>query len=174
MTWIVQHKRVWRAAILAIAAVAFVGPWTGEAVPVPAGYTCSFPNFRLDGDFCGFPLPGWFIFFILISRRIEIVRALALSEVDRALKSFSLVLAVTVALLPILTAFILIIGRDRQSRFQAVAWGLAAIAVLFLALVGFSRFHPALWGIWLYFGLAISALVLELAAFFAERKLSPA
>ena len=173
MTWIAQNKRAWRALVLAIAIVAFVGPWTGEAVPVPAGYTCSFPNFRLDGDFCGFPLPGWQIFFLPISRAVEIVRALALSEVDRALKSLSLALAVTLVFLPILTEFVLIIGRDHQSGFRIVVWGLAAIAVSFLALIGFSRFHPALWGISLYFGLSVTALLLELAAFFTERKFSP-
>lgn len=173
MTWIVQNRRAWRAAILAIAAVAFVGPWAFESLWVPAEYVCPSHTFRLDSNYCGSPVTGVFIFLWIINGPIEMARALALSEVDRALKIFSMVLALTLVLLPLLTTFVLIIGRDRRSRFQVAAWVLAATAAPFLSLVGLSGFYPALWGIWLYFGLAISALALELAAFIAEKKLSP-
>lgn len=174
MSWIVQNRRAWRAAILAIAAVAFVGPWAFESLWVPAEYACPSHTFRLDSDYCGSPVTGVFIFLWIISGPIEMARALALSEVDRALKIFSMVLALTLVLLPLLIAVVLIMGRDHSSRFQAAAWVLAATAALFLGLVGLSGFYPALWGIWLYFGLAVSALALELAALFAETRLSPA
>ena len=173
MTSITQNRRTWRAVILAIAAVAFMGPWTFEALSVPAEYACPPLNFRLDGDYCGSPATGLFIFLWIIGSPIEMARALSLSEVGRALKIFSVVLALTLALLPLLTTFVLIIGRGRRSTFQVVAWALAATAVPFLALVGLSRFNPALWGTWLYFGLAATALALEISVFFVERKPSP-
>lgn len=173
MTWIVRNERAWRTAVLAIAAVAFVGPWAYEALSVPAEYACPPHNFRLEGDYCGSPVLGLFVLLWIISGLSELVRALAMVELGRVLRISSVLLALALALLPLLTTLIVIVGRGGRSKLQVAAWGLAATAIPFFALVGLSRFHPALWGVWLYFGLAVIALVLEMATYFAERELSP-
>jgi hypothetical protein len=61
--------------------------------------------------------------------------------------------------------------------FHVVAWGLAVGIGLLLGLSGswrlslvFSRLFWVLWGIWLYIGLAGSALILEVLALVAGRR----
>jgi hypothetical protein len=62
MSWINKHKRVWRVAILVLLLVAIMGPWTFDRINVPSEYPCSTPNIRLEGDFCGTPMSGIWIF----------------------------------------------------------------------------------------------------------------
>ncbi len=59
MSWINKHKRVWRVAILVLLLVAIMGPWTFDRINVPSEYPCSV---RLEGDFCGTPMSGIWIF----------------------------------------------------------------------------------------------------------------
>ena len=54
--WFVTHKKILRGAILLLFIVAMFGPWIYNLINVPAEYTCSHPNVRLYGDFCGVPL----------------------------------------------------------------------------------------------------------------------
>jgi hypothetical protein len=72
-------------------------------------------------------------------------------------------LVLSLLVLPGFSSLLLIMGGDHQRRqvFQVTAWGLAACAGLLLSIADFSRLHWAVWGIWLYTGLAISALILE-------------
>ena len=171
MSWLSEHKRLWRTAVLIVAALAFAGPWAFEGVYVPADHPCSFPSVRLDADFCGLPVPGVFILFLwLIGGFTMLVRALTLTELSRALQISSVLLALWLSLLPLVTTLALIMDEDRRLRFPAVVWGAAAIAVALFTLTDLSRPHPALWGIWLYVGLAICAMALELAVSVAGRR----
>ena len=58
MSWIVEHKRLWGIAILALLLLAILGPWAYDQINVPAEYPCSAPFIRLEGDFCGVPYSG--------------------------------------------------------------------------------------------------------------------
>lgn len=167
MSWIYQNKRTWRTVVLLLAAVALVGPWAFERLHVPAQYACSL---RLEGDFCGSPLPGILVFFMIIGGIIELVRALTLTEIDRALQILSVLIAATFTLLPLFTTLILIIGQGSRSKLQAITWSVAAGAGPFLALNTMSTPHPAAWGIWLYIAVTVGALLLELLAFVADKQ----
>lgn len=172
MVWIHERKRIWHTAVLGLLLVAIAGPWTFDRIHVPAEYPCSLPNIRLQGDFCGLPLSGirmiaWIIsgLFSIVSRRAT--GAVAQAELLRGLLVFFFLL---VLLLPFFTTLLLILRGYGRSKFHILIWVLAAGACLFLGLSDFAGLHPALWGLWLYLGLALGVLALELLAFAASRR----
>ncbi len=176
MSWINKHQRVWRVVILVLLLIAMMGPWTFDLINVPAEYPCSAPNIRLEGDYCGMPLTGIWIFSEMVGGLINLgVRlatgATAFTDGARELL-FSLLLLLLVA--PFFSTLPLILGGDRRRwrMFHVVAWGLAVGIGLLLGLSGSSRLFWVLWvwGIWLYIGLAGSALILEVLVLVAERR----
>jgi hypothetical protein len=163
--WINEHKTVWRVAILALVLVAFMGPWVFDRIWVPSEYTCSAPFIRLDGDFCGVPLSGIWLFRWMAGGLIDASREFVTGEMGfidwgRDLL-FSLILFLLV--LPVFSVLLLILRGDRrrQQAFTVVAWGLGAGIALWIAMSEYPRPFWALWGIWLYIGLAAGALILE-------------
>jgi hypothetical protein len=180
MSWINKHQRVWRVVILVLLLIAMLGPWAFDLINVPSEFSCS-PNVRLEGDFCGMPLSGIGVFSGMVGGLINLgVRlatgATAFTDVPRELL-FSLLLLLLVA--PFFSTLPLILGGDRRRWrvFHVVAWGLAVGIGLLLGLFGssrlswvFSRLFWVLWGIWLYIGLAGSALILEVLVLVAGRR----
>jgi hypothetical protein len=73
MSWITKHQRVWRVVILVLLLIAMLGPWTFDRTNVPAEFPCSAPHVRLEGDFCGTPLSGMWIFASLMGVLIDMV-----------------------------------------------------------------------------------------------------
>ena len=65
--------------------------------------------------------------------------------------------------LPFFSTLLLILRRDYRHRqvFNIVAWGLAVGIGLLFGVTNYPKLFWVLWGIWLYIGLAIGALVLE-------------
>ena len=61
MLWLREHKNVWRVTVLALLRVAMLGPWWFSRIVVPSQYPCSNPLIRLEGDYCGMPMPGSWI-----------------------------------------------------------------------------------------------------------------
>jgi hypothetical protein len=178
VSWINEHKGVWRVAILVVALVAIMGPWTfTDLLHVPSEYSCSAPFIRFDDDFCGTPLPGIGILLALVRVFIyasaELVTgAMGLVEWARW-AVFSLFLFPLV--LPLFSTLLLILRGDRRGRqaFNVAAWGLAAGTGLTGLLIGFFRYTKPFWlswGIWLYIGLAASALILEVLTLAARRR----
>jgi hypothetical protein len=168
MLWINEHKGVWRVAILVVALVAIMGPWTfTDLLHVPSEYSCS-PFIRFDDDFCGTPLSGIWILLGLVTQFIYASAGLvtgAMGLVEWAgWALFSLFPFLLV--LPFFSTLLLILRGDRRGRqaFNVAAWGLAAGTGLTGKLIGFFRYTKPFWlswGIWLYIGLAASALILE-------------
>jgi hypothetical protein len=177
MSWINKHKRVWRVAILVLLLVAIMGPWTFDRIHVPSEYPCSAPNIRLEGDFCGTPMSGIWIFSWIIGGFINTGVGLVTGATvfaDRGgefLREFLFIMVLLLLVLPFFSTLLLILRGDRRRRqmFHVAAWDLAAGAGL-LGTSSFSRLHWALWGIWLYIGLAVSALILEVLTLAAERR----
>ncbi len=173
-----EHKRIWRTAALLLLLVAFIGPWAIDRTHVPAEYPCSPPNFRLEGDFCG--APGWkgmhILIFVVGGFFTSIIQLMMGSDSDLSffpdpvgtlLRAFFLLPLI----LPFLAALLSILHRDGRQVFHVAAWGLAvAAAGLFLSLSSFSGMYWVLWGIWLYIGLAVAVLILELIALVGSRK----
>jgi len=122
--------------------VAIMGPWVFDRISVPSEYACT-PNVRLEGDFCGIPMPGIWILFVF--------------------GSFSPLLPLPIVL-PFISTLLLIWSGERRrwQVFHVIAWGLAAIfSGALLVMSRRSGLDAALWGVWLYVGLAASALMLE-------------
>lgn len=68
--------------------------------------------------------------------------------------------------LPFLSTLLLILRGDRRPRqvFNVLAWGLAAGIGLLIGLFNYPRLFWALWGTWLYVGLAAAVVAVELLA----------
>jgi hypothetical protein len=173
-----EHKNAGRVAVLMGLVVAAMGPWTfTDLLHVPSEYSCSAPFIRFDDDFCGTPLSGIWILLGLVTQFIYASAGLvtgAMGLVEWASWAlFSLFPFLLV--LPFFSTLLLILRGDRRRRqaFNVAAWGLAAGTGLTGKLTGFFRYTKPFWlswGIWLYIGLAASALTLEVLALVAGRR----
>jgi len=143
---------------------------------VPAEFPCSAPFIRLEGDFCGTPLSGIWILWAIVSEFISMVVGLVtgatvLTDLGRAfrLARFPLLLV-----LPFFSTLLLILAGDRrrQQVFNVAAWGLAAGVGLLIGMASYPKLFWVLWGIWLYIGLAASALILEVLTLVVGRRLN--
>ena len=164
------RKTVLRAATLALLIAAFLGPWWLDPINVPAQYTCSSPAIRLEGDFCGIPMAGTSMLYMMGAAPIGEILGL----VTGANAAAGIGLAFTRSLLAslLLLSFVLpfvttvLLMRHGESPRQRVlhigVWGLAASAGLFIGLSSHPRLFWVLWGVWLYVGAAASALIMEL------------
>ena len=131
MSWIGKNKVVWRIATVVMAFVAMMGPWVYDRISVPAEYACSAPNVRLDGDFCGIPLTGvwiysWWVVHAMVGASEGLLRG-AVSLVDWA-RGLLWCLSWCLFLLPFVSTLLLILRGDRRRRqvLHLMAWGLTA------------------------------------------------
>jgi hypothetical protein len=140
---------------------------------VPAEYTCSPPNYRLEGDFCGVPLSGLWIFIAIIGNFFStiaklITGAIIFNSLTREL-IFSLLYLFLIV--PFFTTLLLILGKDRQFWLQKLFLGLAAtIGLIFLGLSSFSVLRLTLWGFRLYVVVAVIALLMEMRTSRIDKK----
>ena len=49
------------------------GPWIFDLIVVPSEYSCSTPAIRLEGDYCGIPMPGTWILLAMAGRLVNMV-----------------------------------------------------------------------------------------------------
>jgi hypothetical protein len=164
LSWLNEHKRIWRVIALAGLLLAFLGPWAFDRILVPAEYPCNRPHIRLEGDFCGLPLSGlWNLAAIALNFIPTSVRLITGGTVVADwLLMLGYLLGAFLLVLPVYSTLLLVRAGDRRSRqiFNAAAWGLAlGVSLLFVSV--YPYMHPALWGIWLYIGVAASALIVE-------------
>jgi len=174
-----ELKQVWRATVLALLIAALMGPWWFDRIFVPTIYTCNGPAIRLEGDFCGFPMPGTWIFLALAGRSIEMAVELfngAYAILDAGsdfLSVFLFGLLALFLLLPFLSTILLILSREHRhwQVLQIAAWGLAVGAGLLIGLeqIGLQG-SWVLWGIWLYIMTAAAALVAEVLMLAAGKR----
>ena len=174
MSWIYEHQRNWRIALLILMVLALMGPWAFDQINVPAKYECTAPNVRLEGDFCGVPITGLQSILWLGSGLTFIIFGLltgdfALFEMIRELLIVWLLLF---PFLPFISTLLLIPrGNNRRRQvFTLLAWLLALVGDLFIGLANYPRLFWEVWGIWLYIGLAISALILEILVIISNRQ----
>lgn len=169
--WLYEHRNLWRVAIFMLSLVAIMGPWWYDLIFVPSKYTCTSPVIRLKDDYCGMPVSGVWIFISFASQFIILVvemikGATDISDSVHALRNiFLYILLLLILVLPLFSTWLLILRGDRnhQQTFHILAWGFSAGVGVFWV-IEISRFHWswALWGLWLYIGLAVVALVLEI------------
>ena len=169
MSWINEHQNDWRKALLVAMLVAFLGPWTFERLYVPAEYACSAPNFRLEGDFCGAPIFGIQLFAWISGGFISIIFGLLTegSDLFDRIREILISLLLLFTLLPIFSTLLLTLRGDHPRRqvFTIIAWVLAIGFGIFWGMNNHPKLYWEVWGIWLYTGLAVSALILEIIVF---------
>ena len=165
MLRIARHRNARRLAELALLLVAIMGPWAFDRIYVQSQYACSAPFVRLDGDFCGVPVRGITVLSFMagafLSISVELVTG-AIALTDRA-GEFLSSLFLFPLVLPVFSTLLLILRGDRRrwQVFNVAAWVLAAGVGLLFGVASHPDLSWVLWGIWLYIGLAPSALILE-------------
>ena len=179
MSWIDEHKKVWRAAVLVLLLVAIAGPWTFEVIWVPSEppfSPCSAPYIRLDEDFCGTPMSGKWLLGWMVSGFASGTSGLVTGANDFSewVRMVLVGLLLFLLVLPFFGTLLLILRRVRRHRqvFNIVAWGLAVGIGPLIGLSSYPRLFWVLWGTWLYVGLASSALILEVLTLAAGRRSS--
>jgi hypothetical protein len=166
MSWLDDHKRVWRLVMLGLVLVAFVGPWAFDLINVPSEFSCSAPFIRLQGDYCGTPVSGIAILPAFVGGFVDLVVQLVTGStaiVDLG-RRFLFVLVVLLLLLPLFSTLLLTLPGSRQRRqpFHLLLWGLATLSVVWWLRRSPAEWLPSqVWGLWLYAGLAPSMLILE-------------
>lgn len=90
----------------------------------------------------------------------------------RLFRELSFSLLGLLLVLPFFSTLFLIVRGDRQHQlvFHVAAWSLAFGVGLLLALSSYPNLFWVLWGVWLYVGLAASALILEVVMLAARRR----
>ncbi len=166
--------------MLMLLLVAIMGPWTYTSDGVPPAEWCRAPLILLENDRCVRLVSGatvlTFMAGAFLSMSVGLVTGATVLP-DRArefIGVFLFVMLLFLLVLPFFSTLLLIWGRDsrRLRVFHLMAWGLAAVLGLLLALlaVSGSGLYSELWGIWLYSGLAASTLTLEVLALVAGRR----
>jgi hypothetical protein len=162
-SWMNEHKRVWRVAVLVLLLVAIAGPWAFDLILVPSEYSCSAPAYRLEGDYCGIPMSGIWILLALVGPLPSLVAALFTGTTAALDRASWFVLLGLLPLLPLITTPIMVLRGGRRyllvyhvgALCLGVGWG------LFVGMSGQARLSWVLWGVWLYVGSAAAALILE-------------
>jgi hypothetical protein len=166
MSWIHEHKRVWRGIILTGVLAAIVGPWAFDVVSVPSEYPCSAPYVRVNDDFCGIPLPGTRILSGVFGGLITATGMLVAGTMpfEEWARICLTCLFLSLLVLPLVGTLLLIVRGDRRrwKVLNVASWGMAAGLGLLIGVFNRSRLSWRLWGPWLYIALAASALILEL------------
>ncbi len=165
-----------RFVFLGLLLLATFGPWGYDRLYIPAQYTCSAPNIRLEGDFCGAPIAGFqMLAIVVLSIPTLIFNILTGDTANMDVRSlFFMFLFVLSILLPVLTTF-LAFRREPRRRWQVynlLAWGLAIGMGLFIGLSNSAITYTRLWGIWLLVALASGAVLLEAIKLILGRNIS--
>jgi hypothetical protein len=176
MSWLSKYIRGLRFALLVLLVVAIIGPWGFDRINVPAQYPCQAPNIRLEGDFCGLPLSGFWIFSLIVTEIPgTIVRIFNGTAVNMDLRPLLLMMLFLFYLVvPIIITFLISWheNQHRRKAFHMASWGLAVGVGLFFAIINYSNLFWKLWGIWLFIGLAAVALILEILTLLAGKNAS--
>jgi hypothetical protein len=143
-----------------------VGPWVFELIMVPAEYTCSPPNYRLDGDFCGSAMSGVFVVYMVGAEWIRSIGLLFTGAVDKAdtIRTFTIGWIGILLVLPVFSTLIIRLRPNHRwtAAFQITACVLAAGLGLFIGINSHPRLFYVVWGVWLYIFAAAAAAILEI------------
>jgi len=177
MPWINAHKDIGRVAVLVLLLTAIIGPWTYTSDGVPPPEWCRAPFILLENGHSVRLVPGSEVLsfmtgaFLTMSAGLVTGATALPGRAREFLGVFLFMMLVFLLLLPFFTTLLMIRGRaSRRLRvFHLIAWGLAG-GLSLLPFVSQWALRPArLWGIWLYIGLAASALILEALALAAGK-----
>ena len=162
MSWINSLVHSWRVVALVLLLVALIGPWVFEMIMVPAQYKCSAPYVRLEGDMCGEPKSGLWIFLYLGGGLMTMIWGVisGTSDYNDWLREAAFILLILSTLvLPVASTLLNLKKATRRRRvFNLAVWGWASVWALLIML---DRLHWALWGLWLFIFLAAGVLIID-------------
>lgn len=152
MAWVTRWRLV-RLLGVVLVILALAGPMSYDLLSVPPGFECQYPTIRLDEDFCGWPVTGYYSTTELVNMVKALVThtypgSIELSFIGGLLFWFAFTLVIIAPIICLLVRL-----KNRQTRW---AWLHIAILILVTALAGFSLFHARthqplqIWGLWLY------------------------
>lgn len=160
MTFIAKHRRLARLAALTLLLIALLGPWSYERVYVPPPTPCAPPKAQVEGDpYCGLPLSVLWEIAGLLPLTGEMLRGEAPPNQWTAQSFLPCLL-----LLATIMSLGLALRRDRAQRqgIYLLAWSLSVVAGFAFLQRGYHRPYAPPWGLLLYLGVALAALLLEL------------
>jgi hypothetical protein len=167
MSFVHEKEGFWRKMVLALFALAMLGPWSFDLLHVPAQYPCGGVTVRLAGDFCGFPVTGFQGLIMVSFALLRILRGLVGGNVVLLPEFYSLIV-LGLLFLPCIGTVLLIL-KERPLGFRTmnlIFWVLGALAAGLLLAMQTSRPQVApviylVWGAWLYILVAVGAVALE-------------
>jgi hypothetical protein len=161
MSFVHEKEGFWRKMVLALFALAMLGPWSFDLLHVPAQYPCGGVTVRLAGDFCGFPVTG-FQGLIMVSFAVfRILGGLVGGNVVLLPEFYSLIVLLLLFLPSISTVILILKERSRGFKIMnLIFWVLGALAagLMFAMQAGRPQVAPVLyllWGVWLYILVAV-------------------
>ena len=169
MSWMINRKHKLRAVTMLGMIVAFLGPWSFDVIAVPSIYDC---EFRLNENICGLPQSGFELYgWYYLGSIAEIFRGRSeFIEIARLILVF---LIFTCPLLPLFNTSLLVLLENYhpQKAFTIISWCLAISAGMLGGIFIYPEYFWSLWGLWLFIGLSMSALGLEMLFLIMDEKL---
>ena len=173
MEWIDKHRNMGRVPVLVLLLLAIAGPWFFTLDGVPPPEWCRGPFFLLSNGLCAGSVSAAEILAfigggILAMGASLVTGAVAVYDIAAELPRILLIaMLLFVLVLPILSTLLLVAGKDsRPVRvFYLITWGIAAVLSLLPVVFDATLRSDRFWGIWLYLGLAVGVLVLEILLF---------
>ena len=177
MTFIVENKALFRKLVIAMFVMSMLGPWAFDLLNVPAQFPCSYPNVRLNGDFCGAPFSGFRGFTWAIRDLFFILGDLIKWGIVVRIPELIALVSMWIMVLPFFSTLLLLWNTNsrRLQILNLIAWGMACFPasrffVLQTSRDQFVHLSYLLWGVWLYILVAIAAIILEILVFGSNSK----
>ncbi len=175
-----RHKGVLRGAMLILLLAAMVGPWFFSEDGVPPAEWCHEPNILLGNGRCASLVSGVEVLSFMIQGSLSLLEQLVTEVVTGRIREYITIFLLDVLLVllvqPIFSTLLLSYGEDRPRRrvYNFIAWMLAVVIAGLWISVSYrsSGLGVELWGVWLYFGVAVGMLVMELLLLVSRRRTS--
>ena len=173
MSWLSEHWRALRIALLVLLVVALCGPWTytRDGIGALPPEQCRPPLILLENGRCVRLVSGMSMLTFVAGGLLSLCAQLVTGAMEISRVREFLVVLYVLPTLPLIST-LLVLWRSGSHRLRVahtIAWGVAAIWGLLLLLTASRPALGRVWGVWLYVGLAASSLTLELITMVRRR-----
>lgn len=163
MKWVRDNRAFIRVTTLILFILSLTGPWLYDVIMVPPEYPCGKPTVRLEGDFCGYPMPGFQVFSGFVVGFFHIIFQLLAGTFPGRFRELLIGLSL-LPLIPFVITILLLWKRETPSlrTINLIAWGLGCIIPLVIFIAEWSVQTVRLWGLWLYILVAVGIVIFEI------------
>jgi hypothetical protein len=161
-----RHENGARTTVLLLLVVALLGPFTYTSDGVPPPEWCDAPYLLLKDGRCVETLSAAELLALATGFLLTMSAGVVTGAVQLGdwVQGTLFLLSPGLFMLPVLSTLLLLYWQGAPQRlrtFHTMTWGLSVLLGLLLAKTS-TGLGAQLWGVWLYIGLAIAALVLEI------------